>query len=66
MNSTEKRTNKAIAKRVALRMSQGWSLERIGHKTVWTMFGHLYSIKDGALIVKMAGGDQTFRPEVAA
>jgi hypothetical protein len=31
---------------------------------VWTMYGHLYSIRDGALIVAMAGGKQTFRPPV--
>lgn len=62
MNSAEKKTNKKLAARIALRMSQGWSLEKIGHRTVWTMFGHLYSIRDGALIVSMAGGKQTFRP----
>ena len=66
MNSAEKRTNKKLAARTALRMSQGWSLEKIGQRTVWTMFGHLYSIRDGALIVSMAGGKQTFRPEVVA
>lgn len=66
MNSAEKRTNKALAARIALRMSQGWSLEKIGQRTVWNMFGHLYSIRDGALVVKMAGGNQTFRPEVTA
>lgn len=62
MNNAEKRTNKALAARISLRMSQGWSLEKIGDRTVWTMFGHLYSIRDGALIVSMAGGKQTFRP----
>lgn len=66
MNSAEKKTNKALAARIQLRMSQGWSLEKIGDRTVWTMFGHLYSIKDGALIVSMAGGKQIFRPEVVA
>ena len=62
MNSAEKRTNKALAARINLRMSQGWSLEKIGDRTVWTMFGHLYSIRNGALIVAMAGGNQTFTP----
>jgi hypothetical protein len=62
MNSSEKRTNAALAKRINLRMSEGWSLEKIGQRTVWHMYGHLYRIQDGALIVKMAGGEQTFRP----
>jgi hypothetical protein len=66
MNSAEKKTNKALAVRIALRMSQGWDLEKIGRLTVWKMYGHFYSISDGALIVNMAGGKQSFRPEVAA
>lgn len=61
MNTTEKKTNKALAERINLRLSQGWSLEKIGSLTVWRMFGHFYSIRNGALIVKMAGGAQTFR-----
>jgi len=61
MNSAEKRTNKALAARINLRIAQGWSLEKIGTLTVWRMYGHLYSIRDGVLTVKMAGGNQDFR-----
>jgi hypothetical protein len=66
MMSQTKRFENQLRKRIALRLSQGWSLEKIGHRTVWTMFGHLYSIKNGALIVKMHGGNETFGPGVAA
>jgi hypothetical protein len=41
------------------------SLEKIGDRTVWTMFGHLYSIKNGFLVVKMAGGNESFGPAVS-
>jgi hypothetical protein len=64
MNSAEKKTNKALAARINRRMSEGWSLEKIGERTVWHMYGHLYSIRNGELIVSMAGGKQTFRPPV--
>ena len=66
MNQAEKRTNKALAARINLRLSQGWDLEKIGRLTVWHMYGHLYSIKDGVLTVKMAGGNQTFSKQAAA
>ncbi len=65
MDNATKTTEKKLRARIALRMSQGWTLEKIGHRTVWTMFGHLYSIKDGAIIVKMAAGNETFRPSLA-
>jgi hypothetical protein len=51
-----------LRKRIALRLSQGWSLEKIGERTVWFMFGHFYSIKNGMLIVKMIKGDESFGP----
>jgi len=51
---------KQIRERIALRMSQGWDLEKIGSLTVWRMFGHFYSIKDGVLYVKMNGGNEAF------
>ena len=60
MNSAEKKTNKALAARIQKRIAEGWSLEKIGERTVWHMYGHLYSIRDGVLIVKMAGGNQAF------
>lgn len=66
MNSAEKKTNKALAARIQLRLSQGWTLEKIGERTVWNMYGHLYRIKDGVLTVKMAGGEQSFSAKVAA
>ena len=67
MNNSEKRTNAALAARIQRRIAEGWSLEKIGARTVWHMYGHLYSIRDGAhLTVKMAGGDRTFRITRAA
>jgi hypothetical protein len=66
MNSTEKRTNKALATRIEKRLAEGWSLEKIGERTVWHMYGHLYSIRNGVLIVKMAGGDRSFGGKVIA
>lgn len=66
MMSATKRFENQLRKRIALRLSQGWSLEKIGDRTVWTMFGHLYSIKNGMLIVKMQGGNESFGPGVAA
>jgi hypothetical protein len=65
MNSTTKRIEDRLRKRIVLRLSQGWSLEKIGDRTVWTMFGHLYSIKNGFLVVKMAGGNESFGPAVS-
>lgn len=64
--SQTKRLENQLRKRIALRLSQGWSLEQIGIRTVWTMFGHLYLIKDGLLIVKMHGGDESFGSGVTA
>jgi hypothetical protein len=61
MNSAERKTNKALAARIRQRISEGWSLEKIGERTVWHMYGHLYSIRDGVLTVAMAGGKQEFR-----
>lgn len=66
MNSTEKRTNKALAARIEKRIAEGWSLEKIGERTVWRMYGHLYSIRDGVLTVKMAGGNQSFTSKAVA
>jgi hypothetical protein len=68
MNSAEKRTNRELTKRIEMRLAQGWSLEKIGDRTVWHMYGHFYSIKDSTLTVKMAGGNQSFNlpREVAA
>lgn len=54
-----------LRKQIALRLSQGWSLEKIGDRTVWTMFGHLYFIRDGMLNVKMNSGNETFGPAVS-
>lgn len=67
MNKYEKRTNKELTARIEMRLAQGWSLEKIAERTVWHMYGHLYSIKDGVLTVKMAGGNRSFTaPKVAA
>ena len=59
MSNAEKNANKKIRETVARRKSQGWNAEQIG-KRIWLCYGHLYMVKGTALIVKMAGGDQTF------
>lgn len=61
MNNAERKTNKDLTARINQRIAEGWSLEKIGERTVWHMYGHLYSIKDGVLTVKMTGGNQDFR-----
>lgn len=66
MNKSEKKTNKDLSARIDRRLAEGWSLEKIGERTVWHMYGHLYSIRDGVLTVKMAGGNQSFSTKVAA
>ena len=60
MNKYEKRTNREMTKRIEMRLAQGWSLEKIAERTVWNMYGHLYTLKGGVLVVKMAGGDRSF------
>jgi hypothetical protein len=57
---TNKKINLQMRNRINLRIAQGWSLEKIGHRTVWTMFGHLYSIKNNVLYVKMSTGTESF------
>jgi hypothetical protein len=60
MNSAERRTNRDLTARINRRISEGWSLEKIGERTVWHMYGHLYRIRNGVLTVAMAGGDKSF------
>jgi hypothetical protein len=64
MNKAERKTNRELAARIERRMAEGWSLEKIGQRTVWHMYGHLYSIRNGVLTVKMAGGNQEFHAAV--
>lgn len=67
---TRSKLNQQIRARIAKRLVEGWSLEKIGQRTVWTMYGHLYSIKNGVgefantplLHVKMNGGTEVFGP----
>jgi hypothetical protein len=60
VSASERKTNAALTARINLRISQGWDLEKIGRLTVWRMYGHLYSIRNGVLTVKMSGGARTF------
>lgn len=53
-----------MRKRIRQRLAEGWSLEKIGDRTVWHMYGHLYRIKDGILYVKTARGDEAFGPAI--
>ncbi len=65
MNPTNRREAR-LRKRIALRLSQGWSLDKIADRVVWNVFGHLYSIRNGKLIVQMHNGDEVFGPAVLA
>lgn len=66
MNAAEKRLNMALVKRIEKRIAEGWSLEMIGQRTVWLMYGHVYQVRDGVLTVRMAGGERTFASKAVA
>lgn len=61
---TAKKLHTQMRARINRRIAEGWSLEKIGERTVWTMFGHLYSIKENVLYVKLSTGTEAF-PGVA-
>ncbi len=63
MNRAEKKTTAALTARIERRISEGWTLEKIGDRTVWHMYGHLYRLKNGVLTVAMAGGERSFTAE---
>jgi hypothetical protein len=55
--SGKRRLEKQIDARIQMRMDQGWSIEKIAHRTCWTMFGLQYTIKGNILARPMIGAN---------
>jgi hypothetical protein len=58
-NKAAARQGKEIRKRIAVRMSQGWTAEQIGAR-IWKCYGRLYEVRNGNLHINISGTLERF------